>query len=84
MYSVRILGVEDGDEDGFTAVRIELEMESTLGKDCHAVRQMFVTNFSGSCLGNEFGDHTSFDEESELGCAGMCVRGIETTVSMIC
>jgi hypothetical protein len=44
----------------------------------HAVGIVLVTNLTGSCLGDKFGNHATFDYDAELCGAGVGVWGIET------
>ena len=76
-----ILTREPSHEERVIAPRVELRVDSALRENGHLVRVEFVGDAVGAVLQGEFGDEAAFDDDVDLGAAGMSVRGVETAGS---
>lgn len=56
-------------------------MDGPLGEHCHLVGGEPVFDECGPVLGDEFGAEFAFDDDVDLGGAGVCVRGVKSTRS---
>ena len=78
LLHTRIFTRESSDEERVIAAGIELRMDSALRKNGHLVRIQSVGDAVGAVLECELDYQAAFDDDVDLGAAGVGVWGIET------
>ena len=78
LLHARIFTRESSDKKRVLAAGIELRVDSALRKNGHLVRVEPVGNAVGAVLEREFGYQAAFDDDVDLGAAGVGVWRVET------
>ncbi len=77
LLHARILARESGHEERVVASGVELCVDGALREHGHLVRVEAVGDAAGAVFEGEFRDETAFDDDVDLGAAGVRVRGVE-------